>query len=172
MTSNISFSATEVKNTSSVNKLPASDDTSVTSVLNSDIHSLPASLNTLTDASDLEVDSAPPAPVPEDEDLEQLPGPRPMEPSYNLAPYLAQSQVLQQLVAMGVNLSVLEKVKEAADFVVQADWDTDIQPRLLFLKDIGVEDAQLGQVLMKNPLVLKDDIEDMKVFGHIMYHLW
>ena len=97
------------------------------------------------------------------QDLQDLPPPKPMEPSYNLAPYVAKSEVLQRLVSLGVDLSVVEKVSEAADFVVQANWDADIQPRLLFLQDVGVEDAKLGHVLTKNPLLLKEDMEDMQV---------
>ena len=97
------------------------------------------------------------------QDLQDPPPPKPMEPSYNLAPYVAKSEVLQRLVSLGVDLSVVEKVSEAADFVVQANWDADIQPRLLFLRDVGVEDAKLGHVLTKNPLLLKEDIEDMQV---------
>ena len=97
------------------------------------------------------------------QDLEHLPPPRPMEPSFYLAPYIPQSQVLQRLVGLGVDLSAVEKVSEAADFVVQADWDADIQPRLLFLQDVGVGDAELGHVLTKNPLLLKEDVEDMQV---------
>ena len=99
----------------------------------------------------------------EPQDLQDLPPPRPMEPSYNLAPYVAKSEVLQRLVGLGVDLSVIEKVSEAADFVVQANWDADIQPRLLFLRDVGVEDVELGHVLTKNPLLLKEDVEDMQV---------
>ncbi|XP_076462349.1 transcription termination factor 3, mitochondrial-like [Babylonia areolata] len=100
-------------------------------------------------------------------DLQELLPPRPIHPSFNLAPYLAQSPLLQRLVALGVDLSVLEKVKEAADYLVQADWAADIQPRLLFLQDLGVGDAQLGRVLTKSPLLLKEDIEDMQ--GRINY---
>ncbi|KAK7100151.1 hypothetical protein V1264_023144 [Littorina saxatilis] len=97
------------------------------------------------------------------EQLKDLPDPKPIQPSYNLAPYVAKSEVLQKLVGLGVDLSAVEKVSDAADFVVQANWDVDIQPRLLFLRDVGVDDSQLGHVLTKNPLLLKEDVEDMQM---------
>ena len=71
--------------------------------------------------------------------------------------------MLQRLVGLGVDLSVLEKIKKAADFVVQSDWDADILPKLLFLRDLGIKDSQLGQVLNKNPLLITQEIEVMQV---------
>ncbi|KAL8576535.1 hypothetical protein ACOMHN_003093 [Nucella lapillus] len=103
-----------------------------------------------------------PRPIEEEGDFQELAPPRPMEPSFTLTPYVAQSQVLQKLVALGMDLSAVEKVTEAANALVQADWLADIQPRLLFLRDVGVDDAKLGRVLSKNPLLLKEAIENMQ----------
>lgn len=101
----------------------------------------------------------------ESSDLADLPSPKPVQPSYNLATYVKQSEVLQKLLSFGVDLSAVEKIPEAADFIVQAKWESDIQPRLLFLHDIGVADVDLGRVLTKNPLALKKSIEEMQVLA-------
>lgn len=125
----------------------------------------PALRNSLTFQSETDINDDLETELSEKEssDLLDLPKPKPMKPSYNLAPYFSQSEVLQKLVALGVDLSAIEKVPEAADHIVQANWDRDIQPRLLFLHDIGILDSNLGHVLTKNPLLLKEDLDDMKV---------
>jgi hypothetical protein len=57
-----------------------------------------------------------------DLELEKLPPAKPMEPSFNLAPYVAQSPVLQNLVRLGVDLTALEKVNTAANYIVQVNF--------------------------------------------------
>ncbi|XP_067392993.1 transcription termination factor 3, mitochondrial isoform X2 [Emydura macquarii macquarii] len=42
------------------------------------------------------------------------------------------------------------------------DFEKDIRKRLLFLKDVGVEDNQLGPFLTKNPFILAVDMEALE----------
>ena len=75
--------------------------------------------------------------------------------SYNLAVYVNESETLKQLVSLGVDLSAVEKVKEAANFIIRLNFESDVKPYLLLLKDIGVSDDKLGEIITKNPLIFQ-----------------
>ncbi|CAG2209556.1 MTERFD [Mytilus edulis] len=84
------------------------------------------------------------------------------EPIYHLAPLVKESLVLSNLVMLGVSLAEIEK-QGAADMLVQLNYENDVQPLLLFLKEIGVADADLCRVITKNPFLFKAEITDLKV---------
>ncbi|XP_071142721.1 transcription termination factor 3, mitochondrial-like [Mytilus edulis] len=84
------------------------------------------------------------------------------EPIYHLAPLVKESLVLSNLVMLGVSLAEIEK-QGAADMLVQLNYENDVQPMLLFLKEIGVADADLCRVITKNPFLFKAEITDLKV---------
>ncbi|XP_063408188.1 transcription termination factor 3, mitochondrial-like [Mytilus trossulus] len=84
------------------------------------------------------------------------------EPIYHLAPLVKESVVLSNLVMLGVSLAEIEK-QGAADMLVQLNYENDVQPLLLFLKEIGVADADLCRVITKNPFLFKAEITDLKV---------
>lgn len=64
--------------------------------------------------------------------------------------------------ASGVDLSKVEKRQNAGQLLLRLDFDKDIRKTLLFLKDVGVEDKQLGAFLTKNPYILREDVHDLQ----------
>ncbi|KAL5013603.1 hypothetical protein ScPMuIL_007873 [Solemya velum] len=85
-----------------------------------------------------------------------------IQPSFNLAPYVNQSETLSELLKLGVDLSEVEKKPGAADLLVRLNYQ-DIKPYLYFLHDCGVADGKLGYVLTKNPFIFREPIEDLQV---------
>lgn len=82
-------------------------------------------------------------------------------PTFNFLAYFKESETLQQLVSLGVNLSKLEKKKGIPQFLLKLDFERDMKDHLLFLKDVGVPAEQFGWFLTKNPLIFKETIEDL-----------
>lgn len=82
----------------------------------------------------------------------------------NLAAYVNESETLQKLVKIGVDLHAIENMKEreGADLLVQVDFETEIKPRLLWLHSIGVPNKGLGKVVTKNPMILGASLDSMK----------
>lgn len=62
----------------------------------------------------------------------------------------------------GVDLSKIEKHPEAANLLLRLDFEKDINQLLLFLKDLGIEDSQLGAFLTKNYAIFSEDLENLK----------
>ncbi|XP_015265349.1 PREDICTED: transcription termination factor 3, mitochondrial [Gekko japonicus] len=87
--------------------------------------------------------------------------PVPLE-SFTLQDYVDHSETLQKLVLLGVDLSKVEKRPVAAQLLLKLDFEKDITKILLFLKDVGVEDNQLGAFLTKNPYILREELEDLE----------
>ena len=83
--------------------------------------------------------------------------------SRNLATYVNDSTVLSNLVALGVNLSTVEKNVDVAEHLVKADHDRDVAPYLLFLHKTGVADADLGAFLTKNAGVFLESLENLQI---------
>ncbi|KAK6167456.1 hypothetical protein SNE40_021480 [Patella caerulea] len=83
------------------------------------------------------------------------------KPVFNLAALVNESDTLQKLLKIGVDLSAIEKYKGMADLIVKLDFDKDVMPYLLFLKDCGVH--KYGSYLAKNPLIFKQSLEDLQV---------
>lgn len=46
--------------------------------------------------------------------------------------------------------------------LVRLDFHADVAPRLLFLKDLGVEESKLGQLLTKNPFILTESLDSLE----------
>ncbi|XP_061402723.1 transcription termination factor 3, mitochondrial-like [Musca vetustissima] len=86
-----------------------------------------------------------------------------LQPTYNLAAYVNKSELLQNFIKMGVDLSAIEKRKGLAQFVLTLDMEKDVHPRLLFLQDHGVPAEYFGELITKNPLIFKVDLDDMQV---------
>ncbi|KAM3928270.1 transcription termination factor 3, mitochondrial [Leptodactylus fuscus] len=88
--------------------------------------------------------------------------PPPIPPvSYTLRDYVDSSETLQKLVMLGVDLSKLEKRPNVGTFLLKLDFEKDISKILFFLKDVGVQDDQLGPFLTKNPFILNEDLENL-----------
>lgn len=56
----------------------------------------------------------------------------------------------------------MEKRQKAGQLLLTLDFEKDIKKILLFLKDVGVEDSQLGLFLTKNPYILGEDLEALE----------
>uniref|UniRef100_A0A8C8RWZ9 Transcription termination factor 3, mitochondrial n=1 Tax=Pelusios castaneus TaxID=367368 RepID=A0A8C8RWZ9_9SAUR len=79
--------------------------------------------------------------------------------SFTLEDYVDRSETLSKLVLLGVDLSKMKKRPEAAQLLLRLDFEKDITKIILFLKDVGLEDNQLGPLLTKNPYILAKDTE-------------
>ncbi|NXL87295.1 MTEF3 factor, partial [Alectura lathami] len=82
--------------------------------------------------------------------------------SSTLRDYVDHSETLTKLVCLGVDLSQVEKRQKAGQLLLTLDFEKDIKKILLFLKDVGVEDNQLGSFLTKNPYILGEDLEALE----------
>lgn len=81
---------------------------------------------------------------------------------YSLAPLVNQSEVLSELVKLGVDLTEIEK-KGLANKVIKMDFQRDIKPHLLFFHVIGIPGDEVGKVLSNTPDLLRLDVETLKV---------
>uniref|UniRef100_U3IZ73 Transcription termination factor 3, mitochondrial n=1 Tax=Anas platyrhynchos platyrhynchos TaxID=8840 RepID=U3IZ73_ANAPP len=82
--------------------------------------------------------------------------------SSTLRDYVDHSETLTKLVQLGVDLSQVEKRQKAGQLLLTLDFEKDIKKILLFLKDVGIEDNQLGLFLTKNPYILGEDLEALE----------
>ncbi|XP_034016532.1 transcription termination factor 3, mitochondrial [Thalassophryne amazonica] len=82
--------------------------------------------------------------------------------STSLRDYVDKSETLTKLVQLGVNLWKLEQRPNVGSMLLKLDFQTDVAPRLLFLKDIGVEDSCLGNLITYNPFILTEDLENLQ----------
>ncbi|XP_036292471.1 transcription termination factor 3, mitochondrial [Pipistrellus kuhlii] len=113
-----------------------------------------------------DLDDVPPLsplqPISEQEAVRIIADP-PLPPdSFTLRDYVDHSETLQKLVLLGVDLSKIEKHPGAANLLLRLDFEKDINQVLLFLKDLGIEDSQLGAFLTKNYAIFSEDLENLK----------
>ncbi|XP_077127046.1 transcription termination factor 3, mitochondrial isoform X2 [Ranitomeya variabilis] len=97
----------------------------------------------------------------EDEVTAMIPVPAIPPSSFTLRDYVDSSETLQKLVLLGVDLSKLEKRPNVGTFLLKLDFEKDISKILFFLKDVGVEDNQLGAFLTTNPFILSEDLDNL-----------
>ncbi|XP_014643560.1 PREDICTED: transcription termination factor 3, mitochondrial isoform X1 [Ceratotherium simum simum] len=101
-------------------------------------------------------------PVSEEEAIQIIADP-PLPPvSFTLRDYVDHSETLQKLVLLGVDLAKIEKHRDAANLLLRLEFEKDIKQILLFLKDLGIEDNQLGTFLTKNYAIFSEDLENLK----------
>lgn len=113
-----------------------------------------------------ELDDLPPVsplqPVSDQEAIRIIADPPAPPFSFTLRDYVDHSETLQKLVLLGVDLSKIEKHADAANLLLRLDFEKDIKQILLFLKDLGIEDHQLGAFLSKNYAIFSEDLENLK----------
>ncbi|XP_068189364.1 transcription termination factor 3, mitochondrial [Antennarius striatus] len=80
----------------------------------------------------------------------------------SLCAYVDHSETLTKLVQLGVNLWKFEQKPIVGSMLLRLDFNTDVTPRLLFLKDIGVESSRLGYVITHNPFILTESLENLQ----------
>lgn len=82
--------------------------------------------------------------------------------STSLRDYVDHSETLSKLVQLGVNLWKLEQRPNVGSMLLKLNFNTDVAPRLLFLKEIGVEDSRLGYIITHNPFILTQSVENLQ----------
>ncbi|XP_078253279.1 transcription termination factor 3, mitochondrial [Rhinoraja longicauda] len=98
-----------------------------------------------------------------DEEALRIDASPPLPPtSFTLRDYVDQSETLTKLVFLGVDLSKLQRRPNVANMLLRLDFDRDVKDRLLFLKDVGVEEDLLGAFLTRNPFILTEDLENLQ----------
>lgn len=80
----------------------------------------------------------------------------------DLSPDVTMPPFFSFFFFLGVNLSKLEERPNVGSMLVRLDFQEDVVPRLLFLKDLGVQDLELGAMLTKNPFLLTQSLENMQ----------
>ncbi|CAN7998924.1 unnamed protein product [Ixodes hexagonus] len=83
--------------------------------------------------------------------------------SFNLAAYVNQSESLQKLVQLGVDLSRFDRRKGVPQMLVGLDFERDVEPVIRFLTSIGVDPDRLSYFFTKNPMILKEQVENLQV---------
>ena len=83
-------------------------------------------------------------------------------PSFNLAAYVNKSEVLQEMVKLGVAIYKWDKMSDVQEMVLKKNFNTDIKPLITFLVDVGVEPDNLGMFLTRNPKILNESLENLQ----------
>ncbi|XP_076157709.1 transcription termination factor 3, mitochondrial isoform X1 [Alosa pseudoharengus] len=98
-----------------------------------------------------------------DEEAIQIVVPHALPPtSSSLRDYVDKSDTLTKLVQLGVDLWKLEQRRNVGSMLVRLDFQSDVAPRLLFLKDLGLQDGQLGSIITTNPFILTERLDKLK----------
>uniref|UniRef100_A0A1A7XBT0 Transcription termination factor 3, mitochondrial n=1 Tax=Iconisemion striatum TaxID=60296 RepID=A0A1A7XBT0_9TELE len=82
--------------------------------------------------------------------------------STSLRDYVDKSETLTKLVQLGVHLWKLEQRPNVGSMLLRLDFNTDVAPRLLFLKQIGVETSRLGYIITHNPFILTANLDNLQ----------
>ncbi|XP_010902317.1 transcription termination factor 3, mitochondrial isoform X1 [Esox lucius] len=82
--------------------------------------------------------------------------------SITLKDYVDQSETLRSLVLLGVQLWKLEQRPNVGSMLLKLDFQTDVVPRLTFLRQLGVEDSRLGYLISHNPFILTESLENLQ----------
>uniref|UniRef100_A0A674D9D3 Transcription termination factor 3, mitochondrial n=1 Tax=Salmo trutta TaxID=8032 RepID=A0A674D9D3_SALTR len=82
--------------------------------------------------------------------------------SISLKDYVNESETLGKLVQLGVQLWKLEQRPNVGSMLLRLDFQTDVTPRLVFLKQLGVEDSRLGYLISHNPFILTESLENLQ----------
>lgn len=62
----------------------------------------------------------------------------------------------------GVNLWKIEQRPNVGSMLLRLNFNADVAPRLLFLKEIGVEDSRFGYIITQNPFILTESLENLQ----------
>ncbi|XP_053389563.1 transcription termination factor 3, mitochondrial-like [Mercenaria mercenaria] len=80
----------------------------------------------------------------------------------DVGPIVNDSEVLQKLVQLGVDLSVVQK-KGMIEDVLKMNFKKDVGPYIWTLKDIGVPADKLGEVFTRCPWIFQQDVNKLRV---------
>ncbi|KAJ8397315.1 hypothetical protein AAFF_G00441490 [Aldrovandia affinis] len=102
-----------------------------------------------------------------DEEAVQILATPPLPPvSTSLRDYVDQSETLSMLVQL-VDLFQLQQRGGAVGSMLLRLELQDVQERLLFLRDLGLQDSQLGPLLTRNPFILTESMHNLQ--GRVSY---
>ncbi|RUS71922.1 hypothetical protein EGW08_020315 [Elysia chlorotica] len=88
----------------------------------------------------------------------------------NLVPYVSRSETLQNLVKLGVNLDMVQRVEGVAELLLQSQFDRDIAPLIHLLHLAGVPAESMGLMITRNPLLLTQSVEDLSSrIGYLLH---
>ena len=82
--------------------------------------------------------------------------------AFNVAAYVDRNTTLQELVKLGVDLSIVEQNRNVVDFLLTADFDVDIAPFIQFLIDVGVHPSDVGSVITRHPFIFDELIINLR----------
>ena len=126
----------------------------------------PIKLNLSLDEFDVndfmkEFNTAVPKPLDEcNEDLSDY-GPN-FLPTFNFAAYSNQSKLIQEYVKLGVKLYKVETNHDHMRALLTIDLDKELPIYIQFLYDCGIPANSLGDVITACPMILQEDLDDMK----------
>lgn len=83
-------------------------------------------------------------------------------PSFNLAPFVNNSETLQNMIKLGVDLHKISRKPKDMEFFMGLDFEKDMKPYLRFLGDY-VEPDRLGYFITKNPVIFGTSLDDLQV---------
>lgn len=93
-----------------------------------------------------------------------------LKPTFNIAAYVNKSETLQKLLQLGVELYKLEYNPDYVEFILGLNFEDDIKNHVQFFSDLGLEVDVIGKLITKNPFILKNSIEDMKIrINYLVY---
>lgn len=93
-----------------------------------------------------------------------------LRPTFNFAAYINRSETLQQLLKLGVNFHKLEQKRNVPQFIMGLDFEKDIKNHILFFLNRGLQTVDIANTITKNPFILQQDIEDLKVrINYLLY---
>ncbi|XP_023015145.2 mitochondrial transcription termination factor 3 isoform X1 [Leptinotarsa decemlineata] len=76
--------------------------------------------------------------------------------------YINKSDSLQELLKLGVKFYEIEKNPEAITFILSLKFE-DYRDHILFLKDLKVSTEKIGEIITKNPFLLREHLDDLRV---------
>ncbi|XP_003744272.1 transcription termination factor 3, mitochondrial [Galendromus occidentalis] len=87
-----------------------------------------------------------------------------MMPTYNVAALADKNEVIRNLVGMGVSVAHWDEKPDVFKTMVKLNWHEDCVPRIEFLvKECGLGNEELARVLRRNPCILSEDMQHMRV---------
>ncbi|XP_077293249.1 transcription termination factor 3, mitochondrial-like isoform X2 [Arctopsyche grandis] len=96
--------------------------------------------------------------APTDEDLSYYGS---IQPTFNFAKYVNQSETLQNFIKLGVNLHKIEKNPKNIEPFLHLDFERDVKKYITFLSDYIQSDC-LGEFISKNPQIFFQDMDNLQ----------
>ena len=91
-------------------------------------------------------------------------------PSFNLAAYVTKSELLQQMLKLGVSIYHWERMQDVHSWILKKDFNMDVQPVIQFLVDKGVSPDSLGRIFTKNPFIFNTTPEEREIRNNYLLH--